>query len=78
MARNRFLKVKEYLHITDNQNLEKGNKVAKVKPLYDAFNVSLKQFGILHDKLSIDESMVPYKGLHSIRQYMKAKPIKFG
>ena len=77
MARNRFLKIKENFHVADNSNLE-ASKVAKVKPLYDAFNRNLKQFGILHEKMSIDESMVPYKGLHSIRQYIKSKPIKFG
>lgn len=78
MTRNRYLKIKQYLHVADNQNLEAGNKVAKVQPLYDAFNKQLKQFGILHSLLSVDESMVPYKGLHSIRQYMKDKPVKFG
>ena len=40
--------------------------------------MALKQFWILHGKLSIDESMVPYKGLHSILEYIKSKPIKFG
>ena len=78
MTRNRYLKIKQYLHIADNQNLENGSKVAKVKPLHDALNKALNQFVILHDKLSVDESTVPYKGLHSIRQYMKSKPIKFG
>ena len=78
MTRNRYLQIKQYLHIADNRNLVEGSKVAKIKPLYDRFNVALKQFGILHDKVSIDESMVPYQGLHSICQYMKSKPIKFG
>ena len=78
MPRNRYLKIKQYLHLADNHNLEEGDKVAKVKPIYDAFNQNLKQFGLLHSKLAVDESMVPYKGLHSIRQYMKSKPIKFG
>ena len=78
MSRNRYLKIKQYLHLADNHNLEEGDKVAKVKPIYVAFNHNLKQFGLLHSKLAVDESMVPYKGLHSIRQYMKSKPIKFG
>ena len=78
MSRSRYLKIKENFHLADNQNLEPGFKIAKVKPIYDAFNQSLIRFGVLHNKLSIDESMIPYKGLHSIRQYMKSKPIKFG
>ena len=77
MTRNRSLQIKKYLRVADNRNLVEGSKVAKIKPLYNAFNVALKQFGILHGRLSIDELMVPYKGLHSIRQYVKSKPIKF-
>ena len=38
----------------------------------------LKQIGILYDKISIDQTMVPDKGLHLIDQLMKSKPIKFG
>ena len=78
MSRNRYLKIKQYLHLADNHNLKQGDKVGKFRPIYDDFNRNLNQFGLLHSKLSIDESMVPYKGLHSIRQYMKSKPIKFG
>ena len=78
ISRNRYQKIKHYFHLADNDNLEKGNKVAKVQPIYDSFNRNIKQFGLLHSTLSIDESMVPYKGLHPIRQYMKSKPIKFG
>ena len=33
---------------------------------------------MLHDLLSIDESMVPYYGRHSSKMFMKAKPIRFG
>ena len=80
MTRNRYLQIKQYLHVADNRNLVEGSKVAKIKSLYDALNLALKNLSIItyHDKLSINESMVPYKGLHSIRQYMKSKPIKFG
>ena len=73
------------VHVADNKNLVEGSKIAKMKPLYDAFNMILKQFGIWHDKLSIKKRMVPYKGLYSICQYMKSRPsgdlvwsIKFG
>ena len=41
MSRNRFLKIKKYFHVADNQNLEKGNKVAKVAFLYEAMSNNL-------------------------------------
>ena len=68
------MRIKQCLHVADNRNLVEGSKIAKIKPPYDAFNMILKQFRILHDKLSIEKTMVPYKGLYSIRQYMKSKP----
>ena len=78
MSRDRFLKIKKYFHVADNQNLEKGNKVAKVAILYKAMNSNLSQWGIFHKKLSIDEAMVPCVGKHSAKMYIKGKPICFG
>ena len=78
MSRVRFLKIKKYFHVADNQNLEKGNKVAKFAFLYEAMNINLSQWGIFHKKLSIDEAMVPYFGKHSAKMYIKGKPIRFG
>ena len=77
MSRNKFLLIKRYLHAADNLNLGQS-KMAKVKPLYDLLNKKLQMFGILHHKLSIDESMVPYYGRHSCKQFIKSKPIRFG
>ena len=78
MSRDRFLKIKKYFHVADNQNLEKGNKVAEVAFLYEAMNKNLSQWGIFHKKLSIDEAMVPYFVKHSAKMYIKSKPIRFG
>ena len=52
--------------------------MAKVEPLYDLLNKKIQQFGIVHEDLSIDESMVPYYGRHSCKQFIRAKPIRFG
>ena len=78
MTQNRYLQIKRCLQIPVNRNLVEGSEVAKIKPLYDAFSMTLKQFEILHDKISIDQTVVLHKGLHSIHQFMKSKPIKFG
>ena len=37
-----------------------------------------KQYGILHTNLSVDESMVPYFGRHTCKQFIRGKPIRFG
>ena len=78
MSSKRFQAIKRYFHAADNRQLEQGNKVAKVKPLYDALNKNLTQFGVFHEHLSIDESMVPYFGRHSCKMFIRGKPIRFG
>ena len=77
MSRDRFRSIKACLHIADNHNLAQS-KDAKVLPLLDLLKANCQQFGVFHKSLIIDESMVPYRGLHSAKQYIKGKPVKFG
>ena len=77
MSRNRFFEIKSVLHAANNQCLS-DCRMAKVKPLYDILNEKLRRFGVVHEDLSIDESMVPYYGRHSCKQFIRGKPIRFG
>ena len=65
MSRKRFRSLKRYAHFVDNTKLDKNDKYAKVRPLYDQLNEQLVQFGVFSEHLSIDESMVPYFGNHN-------------
>ena len=62
MSRNRFEEIKCVFHVADNAFLEQDSRMSKVKPIYDMINEKIAQFGILHESLSVDESMVPYFG----------------
>ena len=64
-------------HLADNDNLDKNDKYAKVRPFYDLANESLKQFGYWHNDYSIDEQMIPYFGMHSAKQTMREKSVRF-
>ena len=77
MSRNRFFEIKSVLHAANNQCLS-DCRMAKVKPLYDILNEKLRRFGVVHEDLSIDESMMPYYGRHSCKQFIRGKPIRFG
>ena len=77
MARDRFCVIKSCLHIADNHNLVQS-KVVKVLLLLKLLRTNCQQFDVFHKNLSIDESMVAYRGLHSVKQYIKGKPVKFG
>ena len=78
MTRNRFEEVMRNLHLADNNNLNKEDKVAKVRPLFDILNRSFLARFCPEAHLSIDESMVPYFGHHGCKQYIRVKPIRFG
>ena len=76
MSKKRFHDIKRYFHIADNQNLA-NSKMAKIFPLLEKLKTNCQQFEIFHQFLSIGESMIPYRGLHSAKQFIKGKPVKF-
>ncbi|KRZ51813.1 PiggyBac transposable element-derived protein 3, partial [Trichinella nativa] len=78
MSRNKFKNVKRYFHLVDNSKLKKDDLMGKIKPLYDYLNQKLLQFGVIQEKLSIDESMVPYYGHPSSKMLIRVKTIRFG
>lgn len=78
MRRNRFELLKKYTHCANNTSLEKGNRFAKLSPLINLLNEKFLKNAKLVEKLSVDESMVPYYGKHGAKQFIKGKPIRFG
>lgn len=78
MSRNRFQEIKRFVHLADNDNLDKDDKMAKLRPLMNLLNQKFLQWGVFHKELSIDEAMVRYFGHHSSKQFIKGKPTRFG
>ena len=68
---------KVLLHAADNQNLSE-TKMAKVELHYQILNENFQRYDIFHKNLSMDESMVPYFGRHSCKQFIGGKSIRFG
>lgn len=78
MSVNRFEEILRYLHFADNKNLAAGDKMAKIRPLYCRLNERFLLFWPPEQDLDVDESMIPYYGKHSAKQFIKGKPIRFG
>lgn len=78
MSRNRFEEIKRFLHVANNDDADTNDKLYKIRPILDATNKNLQQFGIFSKYLSIDEEMVPYFGHHSAKMFMRSKPVRFG
>ena len=77
ISRNRYHEIKRYLHFADNQRLTEGDKMSKIRLLYNMLNFNSVQFSIFYQLLSVDESMVPYFGCHSAKMFIRGKPICF-
>ena len=77
MIWNRFFELKSFHHAADNHSLS-DSQMAKVEPLCNLLHQKLQDHGIFHEDLSIDKSMVLYYGHHSCKQFIRAKPIRFG
>lgn len=80
MTRNRFQQILSLLHINDNTTIPAGNKdkIFKIRPLVNSLN---NQFDSLYHgsrELSVDESMILFKGRSSLKQFNPMKPIKRG
>lgn len=83
MARNRFMKLLNNFHISDNSTaVPRGDpafdKLHKIRPLLKIMNDVFQKNAVSTYSQSIDEAMILFKGRSSIRQYMPMKPTKRG
>jgi hypothetical protein len=78
MSMNCFEEILRYLHVADNTQLDPSDKMAKIRPLLSHLNDRYLKFWPVEEELDVDESMVPYYGHHSSKQFIRGKPIRFG
>lgn len=77
LSRNRFLLILRALHLTTNET-EEQSRLAKILPLIDFFNTRMTEIYYPSRELSIDESIVLWRGRLSFRQYIPGKRHKYG
>ena len=78
MSKGEFEECKRYLHLCDNDQLDKNDRFGEVRPLFDSLHKQCLENYMPEQHVSIDESMVPHLGKHGAKQYIHSKPIKFG
>jgi Transposase IS4 len=83
MYRDRFFEILRCLHFSDNELQPKPedpayDKLYKVRAVIDLVSSHFMEFVEFEKHLSVDEQMVPFKGNHALKNYMKAKPVKWG
>lgn len=79
MTRNKFETIHRFLHFNDNNTIDKKDKIYKVRPLFTHMNEKFHTMvDVIPTSYSIDEAMEPYFGHHSMKQFIRGKPIRFG
>lgn len=83
MPENRFEKITQNLHLNNNETvLPKSHidydKLHKVRPLLDLLNENIGKIYDPSSFVTVDESMIKFKGRCVLKQYMPLKPIKRG
>ena len=83
MPRNRFMKLLNNFHVSDNSTSVPRDdpafdKLRKIRPLLTIMNSLFQKNAVSTYSQSIDEAMILFKGRSSIRQYMPLKPTKRG
>ena len=81
MSRNRFLSILRCLHFSKNPergDLGYGDRLSKIRWLQDFFNQRIDEIYYPNKDLSLDESMVLWRGRLFFRQYIKNKKHKYG
>ncbi|KAJ8277295.1 hypothetical protein GJAV_G00073640 [Gymnothorax javanicus] len=86
-ARNRFEAIIQALHMSDPdedrkndalKGTDKYDHLFRLRPLIGDVEAACRAFYQPRQQLSIDERMVATKGRFGMKQYMKAKPTKWG
>lgn len=83
MTAKRFEKITQNLHLNDNENLlpkthPDYDKLHKLRPLLDILNENIEKVYDPSSFVTVDESMIKFKGRSVLKQYMPLKPIKRG
>ncbi|XP_069363497.1 piggyBac transposable element-derived protein 4-like [Maniola hyperantus] len=77
MSRKRFQLLLRYLHFSENDDAS-TSRLHKIQPILDRFNNIMADLYYPEANLSIDESMVLWRGRLVFRQYIKNKKHKYG
>lgn len=79
MSRNRYRELIRYFYISDPTTAYVSTSpVSKLSSLINHLQASFQLYSIPSRNLTIDESIVPFKGRSRLKQYIPSKPHKYG
>lgn len=82
MPRQRFESILRFSHSVDNNSAlpheEERDRLFKIRPVIEELRRQFQINYVLSGEVSIDETMVKFKGRKFCRQFLPSKPIRFG
>lgn len=80
MPRDRFFQIWRYLHLHNSEAPQpnRPDKLIKLRWFLDYINDKCSSAYTPYGYYTVDESMIKFKGRLSFRQYLPAKPVKWG
>ena len=79
MGRRKFEHIKKILHISDPENeYYSSDPYSKIQPFYNELKKQCNTVYRPEQCISLDESMIKYKGRNKMKQYLPMKPTKWG
>jgi len=75
---SKFKMLREIFHLENNEIHKNEHCFFKISPLISYLCTQFRQFYIPNQCLSLDESLISYRGRSSFKFYMPLKPSKFG
>lgn len=83
MSCNRFEEILMILHLSDNElqpaaGSPQFDKLFKVRTFLSNLQNNFKNHAAPETHMCVDEQIIPFKGQHSMKVYMKSKPNKWG
>lgn len=79
MSRDRFELLLKFFHFSNNQEAHADqDRLFKLRPLLDLLRTRFKSVYVPGSVISVDETMVPWKGRLLFKQYIPGKAHKYG
>ena len=78
MSRNRFLKIKQFIHCNDSMTAPQplNDPLYKIRPIINHLQVTFKKFKA-KEYICTDEQLVPFKWRSRMKQYNPNEPKKW-
>ena len=79
MSREKFELFLKFWHFLNNNNKNSNqDRLFKLKPLLDILKARFSSLYMPGSTITIDETMVPWRGRHLFKQYIPGKRHKYG